>query len=149
MNALGKIIMIYLFLAISITIWNPSIIFGNDVYGATFISMFPNQVQYNATSNQVYYPTGSNQQFQFNQTTESALGKLSETPNVANSGGLLNYADPILMIVGFFSILLKFVFSPIIFLFAVNAPIVFILMIGLPLVILFLWGLISFIRSGF
>lgn len=150
MNSLGKIAMIYLFLAISISLWNPAIIFGNNTYESTFLSLFPNQIAFNSTSNELYLPGGTSTKWEFDSTTNQSVSGLMTPPNLGSGGSsFLNYADPILMVIGFFSILIKFIFSPILFLTVTGAPITFILMIGVPLTILFLLALLSFIRSGF
>lgn len=146
-----KILLIYLFLSVAVTMWQPQIVFnGDSPSDQSILSMF--NIKLNTATNDTYYVQGSPSQYQFQGASQNNTASLTSPPNIASSGsGFLTYADPILMIVGWFGTLLRFLFSPIIILtngvFA-GMPSSILLMIGVPLVIMFILGLITFIRSG-
>ena len=146
-----KILLIYLFIAVAVTTWQPQIIFNADSpTDVTVLSWF--NIRLNTTTNETYYLQGNNGQYQFVGSAQNNTASMTTPPNIASSGsGFLTYADPILMIVGWIGTLLKFLFSPILILTNgafTGMPSSIILIIGIPLVILFIFGLIQFIRSG-
>ena len=140
-------ILLYLFVAIAVSMAVPQVIFDNgSPAGNSVMSWFDLDSSYTGTTPIVtntsdYFGTG---------VTSDAQSSLSSQTSPSQSGGILGWLDPLFQVFSWVPMIFRVIFSPIILLTdsRVAMPGIVILIFAIPLVLLFIIGLIAWIRSG-
>lgn len=148
MGFFEKGILLYLLLAVAISLWQPSIIFDTSTAQAnTPLSWF--NIQLNTTTNQVYYDT----QDGYNVTgdVQTGLNEALRVDRIPQGTNFLTFLDPIFKVLSFLAVILKILFAPIIIFTKpqfTGLPVSFMLIFVIPLVALMLISILKWIRNG-
>ena len=140
-------ILLYLFVAIAVSMAVPQVIFDNgSPAGNSVMSWFDLDSTYTGTT-----PIVTNTSDYFgNAVTSDAQSSLSSQTSPSQSGGILGWLDPLFQVFSWVPMMFRVIFSPIILLTdsRVAMPGIVVLIFAIPLVLLFILGLIGWIRSG-
>lgn len=138
-------LLLYLFVAIAVSMAVPDVIFGNgSPAGNSVMSWFDIDSSYTGTT-----PIITNQSDYFGDVG-NATNSLNTLSSPSSSGGILGWIDPLYQIFSWIPLMFRVLFSPVILLTdaRVAMPGIVILIFAIPLVLMFILGLIGWIRSG-
>ena len=148
MAFLLKGILVYLLLAIAVTMWAPQVIFNSgSPSDATVLSWFKIKLDAN---NQPYYDTGG--AYALNGSAATSVAQMGNVP-ITPSGNptLLTGLDSLFQVFSWIATFGKVLFSPIIIFSSpamTGAPMALLWIFAIPIVLLFLVSIIAWIRSG-
>jgi hypothetical protein len=140
MGLLAKGLLLYFCMAIAVSFWQPSVIFGDD-NGKNMLSVFGID-SYNSTTNKPIVPDS------LTAGNSTNFDQLTKQGTEGSSTGFLALVDGLLNVLGFIGLLLSFLFSPFI-IFAhflkIGAPIEMLFVFALPIIFMVLIAFIHFI----
>lgn len=148
MGFFEKGILLYLLLAVAISLWQPSIIFdGSTSQADTPLGWF--NVKLNTTNNEVYYDTGDG--YNVTGDVQTGINEALRVDRIPQGTNFLTFLDPIFKVLSFLAVVIKILFAPIIIFTKpqfTGLPMSFMLIFVIPLVALVLISILKWIRNG-